>query len=70
MAKLSQRQQQWLSSLSRQEACQETVKEAIARTHVDAKKGFADDCASTGFEQWLRSSNLGWTGCLPKRTSR
>jgi hypothetical protein len=38
MAKLSPRQLQWLSSLSTQEACKEIVKDAIAGTHVDAKK--------------------------------
>jgi len=38
MAKLSQRQLRWLSSLSSQEVCKEIIKEAIAGTHVDAKK--------------------------------
>jgi len=38
MAKLSPRQLQWLSSLSTQEECKEIVKDAIAGTHVDAKK--------------------------------
>jgi hypothetical protein len=38
MAKLSQRKLQWLSSLSRPEACREIVKDAIAGKRVDAEK--------------------------------
>jgi hypothetical protein len=38
MPNLSQRQLRWLSSLSTQKACNEIVKDAIAGTHVDAKK--------------------------------